>query len=85
MLEFLRRRFWWPRMEPDIRAFVNSCRICAQCKDPRTRPAGMSPFECQYGYAPLMFPNQEADMGVRSSEQIVRLCRLTLHSLRQAL
>ncbi|KAK1800670.1 hypothetical protein P4O66_005881 [Electrophorus voltai] len=25
-------------MEPDIRAFVNSCRTCAQCKDPRTRP-----------------------------------------------
>ncbi|KAK1791107.1 hypothetical protein P4O66_002140 [Electrophorus voltai] len=41
MLEYLRRRFWWPCMEPDVRAFVNSCRTCAQCKDPRTRPAGL--------------------------------------------
>ncbi|KAK1785180.1 hypothetical protein P4O66_018599 [Electrophorus voltai] len=38
-LEFLCWWFWWPRMEPDVRAFVNSCRNCAQCKDPRTRPA----------------------------------------------
>ncbi|KAK1791593.1 hypothetical protein P4O66_013587 [Electrophorus voltai] len=25
----------------------------------------MSPFGCQFGYAPPMFPDQEADMGVR--------------------
>ncbi|KAK1787443.1 hypothetical protein P4O66_002740 [Electrophorus voltai] len=28
-------------MEPDVQAFVNSCHICAQCKDTRTRPAGL--------------------------------------------
>ncbi|KAK1798059.1 hypothetical protein P4O66_000561 [Electrophorus voltai] len=28
-------------MEPDVRAFVNSCRTCTQCKDTRTRPAGL--------------------------------------------
>ncbi|KAK1795661.1 hypothetical protein P4O66_001154 [Electrophorus voltai] len=41
MLQFLCQWFWWPRMELHVQAFVNSCRICAQCKDPRTRPAGL--------------------------------------------
>ncbi|KAK1791331.1 hypothetical protein P4O66_013347 [Electrophorus voltai] len=35
---------------------------------------GMSPFECQYGYALPMFPDQEADVGVRSAEQTIRCC-----------
>ncbi|KAK1792647.1 hypothetical protein P4O66_012581 [Electrophorus voltai] len=84
-LEFLRGQFWWPCMEPDVRAFVNSCRICAQCKDPRTRPTGMSPFECQYGYALLMFANQGADMGIWSAEQTVKHCRLAWRRANRAL
>ncbi|KAK1806376.1 hypothetical protein P4O66_004899, partial [Electrophorus voltai] len=28
-------------MKPDVQALMNSCHICAQCKDPRTRPAGL--------------------------------------------
>ncbi|KAI4890447.1 hypothetical protein NFI96_003606 [Prochilodus magdalenae] len=40
-LEFLRRRFWWPGMEKEVRAFVGSCQVCARNKVPRTKPAGL--------------------------------------------
>ncbi|KAK1795655.1 hypothetical protein P4O66_001148 [Electrophorus voltai] len=36
----------------------------------------ISAFKCQYGYALPMFPDQEADVGVRSAEQTVKHCRL---------
>ncbi|KAI4897992.1 hypothetical protein NFI96_028152 [Prochilodus magdalenae] len=38
-LEFLRRSFWWPEMEKEVRAFVGSCQVCACNKVPRTKPA----------------------------------------------
>ncbi len=40
-LEFIGRRFWWPRMAEDIRAYVAACSICAQHKDSRSRPQGL--------------------------------------------
>ncbi|KAI4900897.1 hypothetical protein NFI96_007222 [Prochilodus magdalenae] len=40
-LEFLRRRFWWPRMEQDVRAFIAACQVCARNKEPRTKPSGL--------------------------------------------
>ncbi|KAL6468355.1 hypothetical protein MHYP_G00240320 [Metynnis hypsauchen] len=40
-LDFLRRRFWWPSMERDVRAFIVSCETCARCKAPRSRPQGL--------------------------------------------
>ncbi|KAI4905114.1 hypothetical protein NFI96_020918 [Prochilodus magdalenae] len=40
-LEFLQRRFWWPGMEKEVRAFVGSCQVCARNKVPRTKPAGL--------------------------------------------
>ncbi|KAK1802979.1 hypothetical protein P4O66_021516 [Electrophorus voltai] len=45
---------------------------------------GMSPFECQFRYAPPMFPDQEADMDVQSAEQTVRLCCLAWRKARNA-
>ncbi|KAM6965396.1 uncharacterized protein FYW47_007740 [Aplochiton taeniatus] len=36
---------------------------------------GMSPFECQFGFAPPLFPEQEAEVGVPSAEAFVRRCR----------
>ncbi|KAI4886523.1 hypothetical protein NFI96_034119 [Prochilodus magdalenae] len=36
---------------------------------------GMSPFECQFGYPPPMFPEQECTVGVPTAEQLVRQFR----------
>ncbi|KAM9412399.1 uncharacterized protein ACWYII_026600 [Salvelinus alpinus] len=38
---------------------------------------GMSPHECQFGYAPLLFPDQEAEVRVPSASRFIRRCRLT--------
>ncbi|MCJ8748212.1 hypothetical protein PDJAM_G00162150 [Pangasius djambal] len=40
-LEFLRRRFWWPNMKKDVRAYVAACQICARNKEPHIRPSGL--------------------------------------------
>ncbi len=37
---------------------------------------GMSPFECPFGYAPPLFPEQEVEFGVPSVLQFIRCCRL---------
>uniref|UniRef100_A0A3B1KK37 Gypsy retrotransposon integrase-like protein 1 n=1 Tax=Astyanax mexicanus TaxID=7994 RepID=A0A3B1KK37_ASTMX len=36
----LGERYWWPRMEPEIHAFIQSCSLCARIKSPRSLPAG---------------------------------------------
>jgi hypothetical protein len=36
-LNFIRRRFWWPSMDADVRAFVAACATCARNKT-STRP-----------------------------------------------
>lgn len=36
---------------------------------------GMSPFECQFGYQPPLFPSQEAEVGVPSAQAFVKRCR----------
>ena len=46
---------------------------------------GMSPFECQFGYQPSLFPEQEVDAGVPSAQQFVRRCRRTWGRARRAL
>uniref|UniRef100_A0A8C5BNC0 Gypsy retrotransposon integrase-like protein 1 n=1 Tax=Gadus morhua TaxID=8049 RepID=A0A8C5BNC0_GADMO len=38
--DFLRRRFWWPSLEEDVRGFVNACPVCNQSKTSRRPPAG---------------------------------------------
>ncbi|XP_062842684.1 uncharacterized protein lrfn4b [Trichomycterus rosablanca] len=40
-LEFLQRRFWWPDMERDVKAFVGACAICVQSKTLHQRPQGL--------------------------------------------
>lgn len=40
MLEFICRRFWWPKIADDVKSFVAACPICAQHKDSRSRPQG---------------------------------------------
>ncbi len=46
---------------------------------------GMSPFECQFGYAPPLFPEQEVEVGVPSVLQFIRRCRLTWKKARHKL
>ncbi|KAI4879266.1 hypothetical protein NFI96_025818 [Prochilodus magdalenae] len=46
---------------------------------------GMSPFKCQFGYAPPMFPDQEAKVGVPSAAQLVRRCRRAWQKARTAI
>lgn len=40
-LAFLRQRFWWPTMVPDVSAFVPVCTVCAQNKTPRQASSGL--------------------------------------------
>lgn len=37
---------------------------------------GMSPFECQFGYAPPLFLDQEVEVGDSSAQRFIRRCRL---------
>lgn len=37
----IQRRFWWPKLQRDVRDFVAACTICAQNKEPRTHPLGL--------------------------------------------
>ncbi|KAK3566671.1 hypothetical protein QTP86_002846 [Hemibagrus guttatus] len=67
-LEFLQRRFWWPTIKEDVTTFVKACPTCNQ---------GMSPFECQFGYTPSLFPEQEVETAVPSAQQFVKRCRQT--------
>ena len=45
----------------------------------------MSPFECQFGYKPPLFPEQEDDAGVPSAGRFVRRCRQTWKKARRSL
>ena len=38
---FLRRRFWWPTLEADVREFVAACEVCARSKASHRPPAGL--------------------------------------------
>ena len=40
-LEFLQRRFWWPNIKEDIKAFVNACPTCNQGKVSHCSPQGL--------------------------------------------
>lgn len=48
----------------------------------RSSATGMSPFECQFGFTPPLFPDQEAEVGVPSALRFVRRCRLTWRKAR---
>uniref|UniRef100_A0A671M3B6 Neuron navigator 2-like n=1 Tax=Sinocyclocheilus anshuiensis TaxID=1608454 RepID=A0A671M3B6_9TELE len=45
----------------------------------------MAPFECQYGFPPLLFPGQEPEICVPAAAQLVRRCRRTCQKARAAL
>lgn len=36
---------------------------------------GLSPFECQFGFQPPLFPSQEPEVAVPSAQRFVRRCR----------
>ena len=40
-LAFLRQCFWWPTMDPDVRAFVSACSVCAQNKTSNKPSSGL--------------------------------------------
>ncbi|XP_023805590.1 uncharacterized protein LOC111946461 [Oryzias latipes] len=40
-LKLLRRRFFWPTMERDVREFVTACEVCARSKSTHSPPAGL--------------------------------------------
>uniref|UniRef100_A0A8K9UMP7 Gypsy retrotransposon integrase-like protein 1 n=1 Tax=Oncorhynchus mykiss TaxID=8022 RepID=A0A8K9UMP7_ONCMY len=33
-------KYWWPTLGKDVRVYVSSCSVCAQCKAPRHLPRG---------------------------------------------
>ncbi|KAG5285846.1 hypothetical protein AALO_G00008160 [Alosa alosa] len=47
--------------------------------------SGLSPFECQFGFQPPLFPDQEADVSVPSAHHYVRRCRCVWHKVPLAL
>ena len=46
---------------------------------------GMSPFQCQFGFQPPLFPEKERDVSVPSALQFVRRCKRTWKQARRAL
>ncbi|XP_062403850.1 uncharacterized protein LOC134094368 [Sardina pilchardus] len=54
----------------------------AQTKEP---DPGLSPFECQFGFQPPLFPDQEVDVGVPSAQSFVRRCKRVWRKVRLAL
>ncbi|XP_029318573.1 uncharacterized protein LOC115028841 [Cottoperca gobio] len=46
---------------------------------------GLSPFECQFGFQPPLFPDQETDVGVPSAQSFVRRCRRVWRKARSTL
>lgn len=46
---------------------------------------GLSPFECQFGYTPPLFPEEQAQVGVPSAQRFVQRCRLTWRKARHTL
>ncbi|MCI4392739.1 hypothetical protein PGIGA_G00149220 [Pangasianodon gigas] len=46
---------------------------------------GMSPFQCQFGFQPPLFPEQEDDAGVPSVSLFIRRCKKTWQKVWQAL
>ncbi|KAK6323383.1 hypothetical protein J4Q44_G00057220 [Coregonus suidteri] len=36
----LSTKYWWPTLARDVRIYVSSCSVCAQCKAPRHLPRG---------------------------------------------
>ncbi|KAL0146466.1 hypothetical protein M9458_058229 [Cirrhinus mrigala] len=39
--KLIQKKFWWPKLQKEVRAFVAACSVCAQNKDPRTHPHGL--------------------------------------------
>ena len=39
--QFIRRCFWWPTLEDDVREFVAACEVCAQSKASHRPPVGL--------------------------------------------
>ena len=46
---------------------------------------GLSPFQCQFGFQPPLFPEQEGKVGVPSALYFLRRCRQTWKMVCQAL
>lgn len=40
-LKLLKRHFWWPSMDADIRAFIAACQVCVRGKASHQPPAGL--------------------------------------------
>ena len=40
-LAYAQRHFYWPKMEKDVREYVESCQLCQQCKSQNICPAGL--------------------------------------------
>uniref|UniRef100_A0A9J8BEN4 Gypsy retrotransposon integrase-like protein 1 n=1 Tax=Cyprinus carpio carpio TaxID=630221 RepID=A0A9J8BEN4_CYPCA len=51
----------------------------------RHSSTGMSPFECQYGFQPPLFSEQESEVGVPAAQHLVQRCRRVWRKARDAL
>ena len=40
MADLLRRWYWWPQLNKDMREFCRTCQVCQRSKDVNTKPAG---------------------------------------------
>ncbi|KAK3513379.1 hypothetical protein QTP70_014206, partial [Hemibagrus guttatus] len=39
--QLIRRRFWWPSLDPDVEGYVRACSTCAQARTSRQLPEGL--------------------------------------------
>ena len=39
-LELIQRKYYWPRMQSEVKSYVKACRLCQQIKAPRRKPHG---------------------------------------------
>lgn len=51
----------------------------------RSSSTGLSPFECQFGFSPALFPEQEIQVAVPSVQQHINRCRRTWRVVRRKL
>ncbi|KAK6316198.1 hypothetical protein J4Q44_G00137220 [Coregonus suidteri] len=63
----LSAKYWWPTLARDVRVYVSSCSVCAQCKAPRHLPRGYQPVLAPWQQSQIEAP--AVDEWVRRSEE----------------
>ncbi|KAL0153760.1 hypothetical protein M9458_050876 [Cirrhinus mrigala] len=92
--KLIQKKFWWPKLQKEVRAFVAACSVCAQNKDPRTHPHGLlHPLPVPrrpWSHISLDFvtglpESQESEVSVPAATQLIHRIKSTWKRARMAL